>query len=69
MLLLLLPFTTQMMKTSKVYIRDCTTVSPFALALFGGILVLHHEHQVHFQCILLIAATGRTCSSDAAARY
>jgi hypothetical protein len=45
-LLLLLLITTQMMKTSKVYIRDCTTVSPFALALFGGTLVLHHEHQV-----------------------
>ncbi|KAG5188233.1 hypothetical protein JKP88DRAFT_267647 [Tribonema minus] len=36
----------QMVRTSKIYIRDCTTVSPFALALFGGTLVLHHEHQV-----------------------
>jgi hypothetical protein len=46
-----------MMKTSKVYIRDCTTVSPFALALFGGTLVLHHEHQV--QLLVTQLLTGR----------
>jgi hypothetical protein len=59
-LLLLLLITTQMMKTSKVYIRDCTTVSPFALALFGGTLVLHHEHQVQFYNIPLTERSYRS---------
>lgn len=31
----------EMVKTSKTYVRDCTTVSPFALVLFGGTLVVH----------------------------
>lgn len=33
-------------KTSKLYVRDCTTVSPFALLLFGGALHVHHQEGV-----------------------
>jgi HrpA-like RNA helicase len=33
-------------KTSKMYVRDCTTVSPFALLLFGGALHVHHQQGV-----------------------
>jgi HrpA-like RNA helicase len=36
----------EMVKTSKTYVRDCTTVSPFALVLFGGTLVVHQEKGV-----------------------
>jgi HrpA-like RNA helicase len=35
-----------MVKTSKTYVRDCTTVSPFALVLFGGTLVVFQEKGV-----------------------
>lgn len=33
-------------KTSKVYIRDGTLVSPYPLLLFGGHIDVHHERQV-----------------------
>mmetsp|Transcript_54900 Transcript_54900/g.164370 ORF Transcript_54900/g.164370 Transcript_54900/m.164370 type:complete len:713 (-) Transcript_54900:147-2285(-) len=33
-------------KTSKIYVRDCTTVSEFALLLFGGNLKVFHTHGV-----------------------
>ena len=36
----------EMVKTSKTYVRDCTTVSPFALLLFGGDLEVHPAHGV-----------------------
>jgi ATP-dependent RNA helicase DHX36 len=36
----------EMVKTSKTYVRDCTTVSPFALVLFGGTLQVYHEKAV-----------------------
>ena len=36
----------EMVKTSKTYVRDCTTVSPFALVLFGGTLVVYQEKGV-----------------------
>lgn len=36
----------EMVKTSKTYVRDCTTVSPFALLLFGGALELYQTHGV-----------------------
>ena len=35
-------------KTSRVFIRDCTTVAPAALLLFGGAMDVRHE-------------TGRVC--------
>jgi hypothetical protein len=30
-------------KTSRVFIRDCTVVSPYALLLFGGPITVKHE--------------------------
>ena len=33
-------------KTSKIYVRDCTSVSEFALLLFGGSLKVYHTHGV-----------------------
>lgn len=36
----------EMVKTKKTYVRDCTTVSPFALVLFGGTLVVYQEKGV-----------------------
>ena len=36
------------MKTSRVFIRDCTTVAPAALLLFGAAMDVRHE-------------TGRVC--------
>ena len=37
----------EIVKTSKIYVRDCTTVSPIALLLFGGSLeVFHTKHIV-----------------------
>jgi HrpA-like RNA helicase len=37
----------EIMKTSKIYVRDCTTVNPLALLLFGGSLqVFHSKHVV-----------------------
>jgi HrpA-like RNA helicase len=35
-----------MVKTSKTYVRDMTTVSPFALLLFGGALEVFHKEGV-----------------------
>ncbi|CAM9250154.1 unnamed protein product, partial [Laminaria digitata] len=35
----------EVVKTSKVYVRDMTTVTPLMLALFGGSLQVHHEKQ------------------------
>jgi HrpA-like RNA helicase len=34
----------EIVKTSKIYVRDCTTVSPFALLLFGGSLQVYHNY-------------------------
>ena len=36
----------EMVKTSKTYVRDCTTVSPFALLLFGGALEVYQREEV-----------------------
>lgn len=36
----------EMVKTSKTYVRDCTTVSPFALVLFGGTLIVYQDKGV-----------------------
>ena len=36
----------EVVKTSKVYLRDSTTVPPEVLLLFGGKLVVHHESEV-----------------------
>jgi HrpA-like RNA helicase len=36
----------EMVKTSKTYVRDCTSVSPFALLLFGGDLKVYQAHGV-----------------------
>ncbi|CAM9970772.1 unnamed protein product, partial [Discosporangium mesarthrocarpum] len=36
----------EVVKTSKVYVRDMTTVTPLMLALFGGSLRVHHEREV-----------------------
>ena len=36
----------EIVKTSKIYVRDCTTVSEFALLLFGGNLKVYHTHGV-----------------------
>ncbi len=33
-------------KTSKIYVRDCTSVSKFALLLFGGTLKVYQTHGV-----------------------
>ena len=33
-------------KTSKIYVRDCTTVSPIALLLFGGSLQVYHSKHI-----------------------
>lgn len=36
----------EIVKTSKTYVRDCTTVNEFALLLFGGSLQVYHTHGV-----------------------
>lgn len=36
----------EIVKTSKVYIRDCTAVSKFAILLFGGTLKVYQSHGV-----------------------
>ncbi len=36
----------ELVRTSKTYVRDCTTVSPFALLLFGGTLEVYQTHGV-----------------------
>ena len=36
----------ELVRTSKVYARDATTVSPLQMLLFGGRLVVHHEANV-----------------------
>jgi HrpA-like RNA helicase len=36
----------EMVKTSKTYVRDCTTVSPLALLLFGGKLDVYQTHGI-----------------------
>lgn len=36
----------EIIKTSKLYVRDCSTVSEFALLLFGGQLTVHHTRNV-----------------------
>ena len=36
----------EMVKTSQVYVRDCSTVSPYILLLFGGQLDVHHEQML-----------------------
>lgn len=36
----------ELVRTSKTYVRDCTTVSPFALLLFGGKLEVFQTHGV-----------------------
>lgn len=36
----------EIVKTSKIYVRDCTTVSPFALLLFGGKLDVFQTHGI-----------------------
>ena len=36
----------EMVKTSKTYVRDCTTVSPLAILLFGGKLEVFQTHGV-----------------------
>jgi len=36
----------EIVKTSKIYIRDCTSVSKFALLLFGGTLKVYQTHGV-----------------------
>ena len=36
----------EIVKTSKVYVRDCTTVSKFAILLFGGSLKVYQSHGV-----------------------
>jgi len=36
----------EIVKTSKIYVRDFTTVSEFALLLFGGSLKVHHQYGV-----------------------
>ena len=35
-----------MVKTSKIYVRDFTSVSSFALLLFGGNLKVYHQYGV-----------------------
>jgi len=34
----------EMVKTAKVYVRDATTISPYALLLFGGAIKVHHKN-------------------------
>lgn len=36
----------EIIKTSKIYIRDCTAVSKFAILLFGGALSVYQTHGV-----------------------
>ena len=36
----------EMVKTSKIYVRDFTSVSPFSLLLFGGNLKVYHQYGV-----------------------
>jgi ATP-dependent RNA helicase DHX57 len=46
--------------TSKVFIRDSTMVTPYALALFGGdINVLYHKGEVHIDDWVRLAAPAR----------
>jgi hypothetical protein len=33
-----------MVRTSKTYVRDCTTISPLAILLFGGKLEVFQAH-------------------------
>ncbi|KAJ1457686.1 P-loop containing nucleoside triphosphate hydrolase protein [Pelagophyceae sp. CCMP2097] len=33
----------EIVRTTKVYVRDATTVAPLALLLFGGALTVHHD--------------------------
>lgn len=33
----------EMVKTAKVYVRDATTISPYALLLFGGAIKVQHK--------------------------
>lgn len=36
----------EIVKTSKVFVRDCTTVSKFAILLFGGALKVYQSHGI-----------------------
>jgi HrpA-like RNA helicase len=36
----------EIVKTSKIYVRDCTAVTPFSLLLFGGALEVYHKEGV-----------------------
>jgi len=36
----------ELVRTSKTYVRDCTSVSPYALLLFGGALEVYQRHGV-----------------------
>jgi len=36
----------EIVKTSKIYVRDCTAVSKFAILLFGGALKVYQSHGV-----------------------
>jgi HrpA-like RNA helicase len=36
----------EIVKTKKTYVRDCTTVSPFALVLFGGALEVYQREGI-----------------------
>jgi hypothetical protein len=36
----------EIVKTSKLYVRDCTLVSPVALVLFGGAIEIYHNQGV-----------------------
>lgn len=36
----------EIVKTSKVYVRDCTSVSKFSILLFGGSLKIYQSHGV-----------------------
>ncbi|KAG7344957.1 ATP-dependent helicase HrpA [Nitzschia inconspicua] len=36
----------ELVRTSKTYVRDCTTISPLALLLFGGALEVYQSHGV-----------------------
>lgn len=48
-------------KTSRVYVRDCTVVAPLALLLFGGELnVLHEEGAILVDGWLRIPAPAAT---------
>ena len=36
----------ELVRTSKIYVRDATTVPPLAVLLFGGAITVHHEKDV-----------------------